>query len=299
MLLSRKEFTPHPNKISSVLFYLASIIIHDVFHTSHKDFTISETSSYLDLAPLYGSNLDDQRRVRTMIQGKLKPDCFSDYRILGFPPGVGVLLIMFNRFHNHVVETIANIDENGRFSSILHPAGREATPDTELAYDEALFQTGRLITVGLYVNIILKDYVRTILNLNRVNTTWDLDPRSNEGNDLLSHPIPEALGNQVSAEFNLVYRWHSCISVKDAHWTEDAYMKIAGGHRDLNMPELLAALQKWALALPQDPLQRPFADLVRSPGGHYQEADLASIWIASVQDPAGAFGAHHVPEVRR
>lgn len=27
-LLARKIFTPHPNKISSVLFYLASIIIH-------------------------------------------------------------------------------------------------------------------------------------------------------------------------------------------------------------------------------------------------------------------------------
>lgn len=27
-LLARKEFKEHPNKISSVLFYLASIIIH-------------------------------------------------------------------------------------------------------------------------------------------------------------------------------------------------------------------------------------------------------------------------------
>lgn len=27
-VMVRKDFTPHPNKISSVLFYLASIIIH-------------------------------------------------------------------------------------------------------------------------------------------------------------------------------------------------------------------------------------------------------------------------------
>ena len=33
-LLARKKFRPHPNKISSVLFYLASIIIHDIFHTN-------------------------------------------------------------------------------------------------------------------------------------------------------------------------------------------------------------------------------------------------------------------------
>jgi linoleate 8R-lipoxygenase / 9,12-octadecadienoate 8-hydroperoxide 8R-isomerase len=55
-VLARKTFRPHPNRISSVLFYLASIIIHDCFHTSHEDFAISESSSYLDLAPLYGSN---------------------------------------------------------------------------------------------------------------------------------------------------------------------------------------------------------------------------------------------------
>jgi hypothetical protein len=55
-ILARKTFRPHPDGISSVLFYLASIIIHDCFHTSHEDFTISESSSYLDLAPLYGSS---------------------------------------------------------------------------------------------------------------------------------------------------------------------------------------------------------------------------------------------------
>lgn len=57
-VLARKTFRPHPNRISSVLFYLASIIIHDCFHTSHEDFAISESSSYLDLGPLYGSSVE-------------------------------------------------------------------------------------------------------------------------------------------------------------------------------------------------------------------------------------------------
>jgi linoleate 8R-lipoxygenase/9,12-octadecadienoate 8-hydroperoxide 8R-isomerase len=65
------------------------------------------TSSYLDLAPLYGSNQAEQDTVRTFKGGKLKPDCFSEKRILGFPPGVGVLVIMFNRFHNYVVTNLA------------------------------------------------------------------------------------------------------------------------------------------------------------------------------------------------
>lgn len=69
--------------------------------------TKSKTSSYLDLAPLYGCNQEEQNAVRTFEDGKLKPDCFSSKRILGFPPGVGVFLIMFNRFHNHVVGMLA------------------------------------------------------------------------------------------------------------------------------------------------------------------------------------------------
>ena len=45
-------------------------------------------------------------------------------------------------------------------------------------YENLLIQTGRLATCGLYINIILKVYVRTILNLNRTDSLWDLDPRS-------------------------------------------------------------------------------------------------------------------------
>jgi len=45
--------------------------------------------------------------MRTGSNGLLKPDCFSSKRILGFPPGVGVFLIMFNRFHNYVVTQLA------------------------------------------------------------------------------------------------------------------------------------------------------------------------------------------------
>jgi linoleate 8R-lipoxygenase/9,12-octadecadienoate 8-hydroperoxide 8R-isomerase len=35
--------------------------------------------------------------ARTFKDGNIKPDCFSEKRILGFPPGVEVLLIMFNQ----------------------------------------------------------------------------------------------------------------------------------------------------------------------------------------------------------
>ncbi|RMD41756.1 hypothetical protein DV735_g3371, partial [Chaetothyriales sp. CBS 134920] len=300
-VLARRKFESHPNSISSVLFYLATIIIHDIFHTSHQDFRISETSSYLDLAPLYGSSREDQLLVRTRKDGKLKADCFSDKRVLGFPPGVGVLLIFFNRFHNHAVETLAKIDENGRFSSIRHPRGRPGGPEAEEQYDEVLFQTGRLVTTGLYINVILKDYVRTILNLNSVNSKWNLDPRSEEEKSLIKGKIPEGLGNQVSAEFNAIYRWHSTISQRDEAWTDAEFRRLLGGKdpATLTISEVLAALQKWSAALPADPQQRPFHGLKRQPDGTLPDGELASIWIDSVNDLAGAFGALNVPDVMR
>lgn len=298
-LMARKDFKEHPNKISNVLFYLASIIIHDIFRTNRSDFNISDTSSYLDLAPLYGSNQEEQDMMRTFKDGKIKPDCFSEKRILGFPPGVGVLLIMFNRFHNYVVDQLALIDENGRFSSIRHPLGKETREEMEKRYDNALFQTGRLITGGLYVQIILKDYVRTILNLNRTDSKWDLDPRSADGKTLFGDEAGEAVGNQVSAEFNLVYRWHSCISQKDEEWTKSLYEKMFPGAQSHNLWDIVKKLGDFSQSLPKDPHDRPFASLARTTSGSYRDEDLASIFAASVDDVAGAFGANQVPEVLR
>jgi len=61
MLFARgDEFKPHPNKLSSVLFYFATIITHDIFQTDGQSSNINQTSSYLDLAPLYGRNQKEQ-----------------------------------------------------------------------------------------------------------------------------------------------------------------------------------------------------------------------------------------------
>lgn len=59
------------------------------------------------------------------------------------------------------------------------------------------------------MNIILGDYLRTILNLNDnpVASDWKLDPRETFTNVFDSEGTPKGLGNQVSAEFNFVYRW--------------------------------------------------------------------------------------------
>lgn len=286
-----------------MLFYLASIIIHDIFRTNHVNPRISDTSSYLDLSPLYGSDQKEQDKMRLMsedgktpIDGKIKPDCFSETRLLAFPPGVGALLIMFNRFHNYVVEQIALINEGGRFDKPKSELTGDALEQAWKKYDNDLFQTGRLITCGLYVNIILVDYVRTILNLNRTDEDWQLNPRVEIPNG------PEmGCGNQVSAEFNLVYRWHSAVSERDSKWTEDLFATIFNGRKpdEIEQREFLMTLgHMQADAEAKDPLERDFHNLKRDSGTkRFADQELVEILIDSIEDCANAFGPRQVPAV--
>jgi len=318
-VMVRKHTEPHPNKISSMLFYLASIIIHDLFRTDHQNMFNSKTSSYLDLSPLYGSNLKEQLQMRTRFDGKLKADCFSESRLLLFPPGVGAILIMFNRFHNSVAETLARINQGGQFKkpkgdvpkgewpTIDRDAFDPKNPEDKKAqypeewrawydYDHHLFNTARLITCGLYINIILIDYVRTILNLNKTNYNWALDPRADMPD------VEVASGNQVSAEFNLVYRWHSTISARDEKWLEDLWSKMFDGldPKTANWHDFVVkagAKEKSSAETP--PNEREFAGLKRQADGKYPDDALVEILASSIEDCANSYGANRVPAVMR
>ncbi|OQO08271.1 hypothetical protein B0A48_06141 [Cryoendolithus antarcticus] len=304
-LMARKKTQEHPNRISSMLFYLASIIIHDVFRTDHEDYRKSDTSSYLDLAPLYGSRWEDQKRMRTFKDGKIIPDCFSETRLLSFPPGVGCILIMFNRYHNYVVEQLASINEGGRFD--LSEKTVERYGETLNKREDDLFQTGRLIVCGLYVNMILIDYVRTILNLNRTDSNWQLNPRK----DIPG--LAQGTGNQVSAEFNLVYRWHASVSARDEKWTEELSAQMwAGTGKNMNEVPQYEIIQKLggieATNQALEPNQRQFPALDSEKferikegpyKGYFKDDDIAAILTGSIEDCANAMGPQQIPIVLR
>ena len=153
------KFAKNPAGINSMLFYHATIIIHgnaliylyfvfasltisDIFRTNRRDANISDTSSYLDLSPLYGKDQDAQNTVRTFKDGKLKPDTFAEERLLGQPPGVCVMLVMYSRFHNYVAGNLAAINEDNRFD-----VPQQGDPDYDMKVkkrDNDLFQTARL-----------------------------------------------------------------------------------------------------------------------------------------------------------
>ena len=119
----------------------------DLFRTNRSDVTINDTSSYLELSPLYGNSAEDQQSMRTFKDGKLKPDCYHEKRLAGFPPGIGVILVMFNRFHNYVAEQLAAINESGRFDVKINyrdPDRQGAEKRAIETREEELFQTARL-----------------------------------------------------------------------------------------------------------------------------------------------------------
>ena len=100
-----------------MLLYHATIIIHDIFRTNDSDKNISDSSSYLDLSPLYGYTEKMTRSIRDdkYKLGLLKPDTFAEDRLVRQPPGVCIMLVMYNRYHNYAATQLRRINENGRF----------------------------------------------------------------------------------------------------------------------------------------------------------------------------------------
>jgi cytochrome P450 len=300
-VFARGIFRKNPNNVSSILWYWATIIIHDLFWTNTKDPDQNDSSSYLDLAPLYGSTEKDRDSIRTFKDGQLKPDCFADKRLIGNPPGVPIILIMFNRFHNHVATNLADINEGGRFSKPGPNLDAEAAAAAWKKRDEELFETARLVTSGLYINITLIDYVRNIINLNRADTTWTLDPRQEMGVSVGTKNLSESgTGNVVSAEFNLCYRWHSCLSEMDEKWVEDFYTELLGeNYGPMNLQTMMRALKAFEATVADEPSERTFGGFKRGPDGKFNDDELVEALATAIEQPGGAFGGRNVPRIMK
>ncbi|KAK1246403.1 hypothetical protein MKX08_000205 [Trichoderma sp. CBMAI-0020] len=304
LLLARDDqtFKENPAGLSAMLFYHATIIIHDIFRTSRTDGNKNDASSYLDLAPLYGSSLSDQLEIRTMKEGKLKPDTFSEKRLLGQPPGVNVMLVLYSRFHNYVADILLKINENGRFTLVCaENASPEDKAKAVAKQDHDLFNTARLIVGGLYVNISIHDYLRAITNTHHSASDWTLDPRVPIKDPEDDEELPRGVGNQVSVEFNLLYRFHSCISKKDERWINNFFLKLFPGRNvddlaNVSWADLGQALMTYEQSIPKDPSLRTFDGLERQADGKFKDEDLVRILKEAMDDPAGLFGARMVPK---
>jgi hypothetical protein len=104
----------------------------------------------------------------------------------------------------------------------------------------------------------------------------------------------------VSAEFNLCYRWHSCISERDDKWIEEFYYEMFGKPgSELTVEDLVRGFAKFEHMMPKDPIDRPFHKFKRGADGKLSDDDLVECITAAVDDPAGSFGARNVPASMR
>ena len=137
--------------------------------------------------------------------------------------------------------------------------------------------------------------------MNRTDSTFTLDPRldtsdvAGKGNQ-----SDRGTGNVVSAEFNLCYRWHSCISAKDEKWIEEFYQSIFGKPaKEATMADLMGGFVKFERSIPDDPAQREFGGFKRGADGRFDDDSLIDCISDCIEDVAGAFGAQNVPEAMR
>ena len=143
---------------------------------------------------------------------------------------------------------------------------------------------------GLYINICLHDYLRALTNTHHSDSTWTLDPRIEIPGGALKSDTPRGIGNQVSTEFNLMYRFHSTVSKRDEKWFEDFFGEIGNFDKPLSEAtprEMLLALKGYEDSIPEDPSQRTFAHLKRDANGRFNDADLVRVLKESMEDTAG------------
>ncbi|ESK84894.1 heme peroxidase [Moniliophthora roreri MCA 2997] len=295
-LLKRDGFVKHPAGLSSLMFSFAALVIHTCFRTSHTDVNINETSSYVDLSPLYGHDQDSQDKIRMRDgRGFLFPDVFAEDRLLLLPPAVCVILVLFSRNHNYIAEKLLEINERGTFRDPSKIESREEL----MKQDEELFQTARLVNCGWFGSAVFSDYVSCILGLVRQGSNWTLDPFGEIRN--ADHSTFErGQGNVCSVEFNCLYRWHATTSVEDEKWVDQVFENIFEGKSPEQVtPQDFKAAAKKVQAMTPDIQHWTFGGLQRQEDGTFRDEDLANALKNATEHPAGAFRARGTPASMR
>ncbi|KAF4993452.1 hypothetical protein FGRMN_6458 [Fusarium graminum] len=129
---------PSTSGLSSMLIYHATIIIHNIFRTNDTDKNISDSSSSLDLSPLYGVTDEMQRKIRdhNYNLGLLKPDTFAGDRLFRHR------IIDKDDHEVQVDKMLKNIDPKGILKEFLKahasgPGQARRGPFPDCSIDEA------------------------------------------------------------------------------------------------------------------------------------------------------------------
>jgi len=138
----------------------------------------------------------------------------------------------------------------------------------------------------MYLNIILNDYIPTLIGIPQLNAARILDPSVFGDDSKGSH----ATGNQVSCEFSLIYGFHTLISDRDDKYMQSLLQKVFPGKTISELPyaEYHQGIAAYLGKLDKDPSKRDLAGLTRdTTTGTFDNNALVNILIASTEDCAG------------
>jgi linoleate 8R-lipoxygenase / 9,12-octadecadienoate 8-hydroperoxide 8R-isomerase len=157
-------------------------------------------------------------------------------------------------------------------------------PDCEISRFSSDFR----ITSGLYVNIILNDFVSTLVGIPDLDTAWLLDPSVGEATESLANGTPPT-GNQVSCEFSLLSQWHMLMSARDEKWMQGFLGHFFPGSNPstVSLEEFQKGISGYLGALAADPAQRRCGDLVRGADGTFDNDAPLKVLSDSTEDCAG------------
>lgn len=144
------------------------------------------------------------------------------------------------------------------------------------------------------MNITLHDYIRGITNVHHSTSTWTIEPRVDILNDDGSRAVELGVGNQVSSEFNLLYRFHSAVSQRDDKWTAMFFKEVFGDRKpeDIPVQDFIVGALAWEAKIPKEPSERVFGGLKRNPEtGMFDDDAMVQILKESIEDPAGKSSA--------
>ncbi|KAF8627576.1 hypothetical protein AX15_004356 [Amanita polypyramis BW_CC] len=299
-LLKANDRVNHHGGSSSLVFAFASIVTHSLFKTNPINYWKNDASSYFDLSPLYGNNAEEVKNVRDpnkIGRGLLRPDTFSDERLIFLPPACGALLVLFNRNHNYIAEMILKLNEKKRWTD---PPPTD--PAKLKAQEDELFETARLINCGHFISIIMNDYVAGFLGLGEGNA-WSMDPfdpiRYRDGKT-----VARGQGNHVSVEFNILYHWHTTISAADELWTQNLFSGIQSFQgqsvEKMELKDFVPAIvQEFQKSSQKKPHERTFSGLARGADGKFSTDEIAKILQDATDEPAGQYRARGIPGIMR
>ena len=146
----------------------------------------------------------------------------------------------------------------------------------------------------MYINISLHDYIRGITNIHHSDSNWTLDPRIEVAGTDATPAVERGVGNMVSAEFNLLYRFHPAISDRDDKWTNEFFRGIYGDKEpeSIGLREFYEGAKKYQAGIAKEPSERTFGGLTRDPKTkRFDDASLVKILRESMEDPAGRSSA--------